>query len=263
MISFSPSLFSCHSIHARYLSAECVFESLLCSSQPISSEIKPHRMSRRMPRRTLNSAQTARTVSPKADRRWLIKTSWLSIGTTETISSWAEGFSMQIARMKSVRQDDTGRHRRMSSLQQLKFRFRQCWAVHMHILSIKPLPRQHQLVPETQPSWIRRGCSIAASQASAEDVIRPLATASCHQFADGKVGNTIRMVWGICSIGVGAQAIALSRLHLARALVVAMTIAQHAMYNSCHANGARNRRPAMGRKQEDAERERQEGQGSL
>ncbi len=263
MIPFSPPLFSCHPIHARYPSAGCVSESLLCSSQPVSPGIKPHRMPRRMPRRTLGSAQTARIVPPKVDRRWPTKTPWPSIGTTETISSWAEGFSMQMARMKGVRQDGTGRHRRMSPLQQPKSRSRQCWAVHMHILSIKPLPRQHQLVPETQPSWIRRGCPIAASQAPAGDVTRPLATASRHQFAGGTVGNTVRVVWGICSIGLGAQAIALSRLRLARALVVAMAIAQHAMNNSCHANGARSRRPAMGRKQEDAERGRQEGQGSL
>ena len=78
-------------------------------------------------------------------------------------SSWAGVFSMQMARMKDVRQNDTERHRKMSSLQQLKFRFRQCCAVHMHILSIKPLSRQHQLMPETQSSWTRRGCSIAAS----------------------------------------------------------------------------------------------------
>ncbi len=77
--------------------------------------------------------------------------------------SWAEVFSMQMTRMKDVRQNDTERHRKMSSLQQLKSRFRQCCAVHMHILSIKSLPRQHQLMPETQSSWTRRGCSIVAS----------------------------------------------------------------------------------------------------
>jgi hypothetical protein len=33
-----------------------------------------------------------------------------------------------------------------------KSRSRQFCAGHMHILSIKPLPRQHQLVPETQPN---------------------------------------------------------------------------------------------------------------
>ncbi len=77
--------------------------------------------------------------------------------------SWAGVFSMQMARMKGVRQNGTGRHRKMSPLQQPKSRSRQCCAVHMHILSIKPLPRQHQLVPETQPSWTRRGCPIATS----------------------------------------------------------------------------------------------------
>ncbi len=77
--------------------------------------------------------------------------------------SWAGGFSMQMARTKGVRQNGTGRHRKMSPLQQPKSRSRQCCAAHMHILSIKPLPRQHQLVPETQPSWTRRGCPIAAS----------------------------------------------------------------------------------------------------
>ncbi len=120
MISFFPSLFSCHPIHARYSSAECVSESLLCSSQLISPEITSHRMPRRMPRRTLRSVQTARIVPSKADRRWPTKIPWLSIGTTETISSWAGGFSMQMARMKGVRQDDTGRHRKISPLQQLR-----------------------------------------------------------------------------------------------------------------------------------------------
>ncbi len=143
------------------------------------------------------------------------------------------------------------------------FQSRQCCAVHMHILSIKPLPRQHQLMPETQPSWTRRGCPIAVSQAPAGDVTRPLATASRHPFAGGTVGKTLRVVWGIYSIGLGAQAIALGRLHLARALVVTMAIAQHPVNNSCHANGAGNRRPAMGRKQKNAERGRQEGRGSL
>ncbi len=266
LIPFSPSLFSCRPIHALYSSERRASEGFHCSSQLNRRRppwIKPHRTPRRTPRKTLGRAQAARTLFSKANRRWFINGSWLSIGTTETISSWAEGVSMQMAWMKGVRQNGTGRHKKMSSLQQLKSRFRQCWAVHMNILSIKPLPRQHQLVPETQPSWTRRGCSIAASQASAGDVIRSLATASRHSFAGGTVENTLRMVWGICSIDLDAQAIALGRLHLARALVVAMTIAQHPVNNSCHANEARNRRPAMGRKQKNAERERQKGRGSL
>ncbi len=145
----------------------------------------------------------------------------------------------------------------------VKSRSRQCCAEHMHILSIKPQSRQHQLMPETQSSWTRRDCSIAASQTSAEDVIRSLTTASRHLFVDDTVENTLRVMWGICSIDLDAQTIALGRLHLARALVVAMTIAQHPVNNSCHANGARNRRASEGRKQEDAERERQKGRGSL
>ncbi len=145
----------------------------------------------------------------------------------------------------------------------VKSRSRQCCAEHMHILSIKSQPRQHQLMPETQSSWTRRDCSIVASQTSTEDVIRSLTTASRHLFAGGTVGNTLRMMWGICSIDLDAQAIALSRLHLARALVVAMAIAQHPVNNSCHANEARNRRAFEGRKQKDAERERQKGRESL
>ncbi len=90
--------------------------------------------------------------SSLVDRRWLTKTPWPSIGTTKTISLWAGGFSMQMARMKGVWQDGTKRHKKLLSLQQLKSRFRQCWAVHMHILSIKSLLRQHQLVPKTQSS---------------------------------------------------------------------------------------------------------------
>ncbi len=120
MISFFPSLFSCHSIHTWYFSTECVFESLLCSSQLISSEITSHRMSHRMSRRTLRSIQTARIVFFKADHRWFIKILWFNIDTTETISSWAEKFSMQMTRMKSVRQDDTEQHRKMSFLQQFR-----------------------------------------------------------------------------------------------------------------------------------------------
>ena len=120
MISFFPSLFSCHSIHTWYFLTECVFESLLCSNQLISSEITSHRMSRRMSCRTLRSVQTARIVLSKADRRWLIKISSLSIDTTETIFSWAEKFSMQMTRMKSVQQDDTEWHRKISFLQQLR-----------------------------------------------------------------------------------------------------------------------------------------------
>ncbi len=78
-------------------------------------------------------------------------------------SSWAERFLMQMTRTKSVRQNDTERHRKMSSLQQLKFRFRQCCAAHMHILSIKSLSRQHQLMPKIQSSWTKWDCSIVAS----------------------------------------------------------------------------------------------------
>jgi len=46
-------------------------------------------------------------------------------------------------------QDGTGKYHLFNSPE---FQSRQCCAVHMHILSIKPLPRQHQLMPETQPS---------------------------------------------------------------------------------------------------------------
>ncbi len=144
-----------------------------------------------------------------------------------------------------------------------KSRFRQCCAEHMHILSIKSQSRQHQLMSETQSSWTRRDCSIVASQASTEDVIRSLTTASRHLFADNTVENTLRIMWDICSIDLDAQAIALSRLHLARALVVTMTITQHLVNNSCHANEARNRRAFESRKQKNAERERQKDRGSL
>ncbi len=65
--------------------------------------------------------------------------------------------------------------------------------MHVHALSIEPLPRQHQPMLQTQPSGTRRGCSIAASQAPA-DVNRQLATASRPPFAGGAVGNTLGVV---------------------------------------------------------------------
>ena len=49
-------------------------------------------------------------------------------------------------------------------------------------------------------------------------------------------------------MGLGAQVVVMGRLHLVRALVVAMAMAQQPVNNSCHANRAGNRRPAMGRK---------------
>lgn len=92
----------------------------------------------------------------------------------------------------------------------------------------------------------------------AKDVIKSLATASRHSFVDDIVENTLRVMWDICSIGLDAQAIALGRLHLPRALVVAMAIAQHIVDNNCHANEAKNRRSTMSRKQKDAKRGREE-----
>ena len=201
--------------------------------------------------------------SSRANRRWIINCSWFNIDTTETISWWAEKFSMQMIRMKSVWQNDTEQHRKMSYLQRLKSRFRQCWAKHMHILSIKSLSRQHQLMSKIQSSWIRWDCSIVTSQTSAEDVIRSLATASRYSFIDDTVENTIRMMWDICLIDLDAQTIALSRLHLACALVMMMMITQQFVNKSCHANEVRNRRSAIGRKQKNAEKERQKDQESL
>ena len=64
-------------------------------------------------------------------------------------------------------------------------------------------------------------------------------------------------------MGLGAQAVALGRLHLARALVVAMAMAQHRVENSCRANRARSKRPAVGRKLKNAERGKREGRGWL
>ncbi len=145
----------------------------------------------------------------------------------------------------------------------VKSRFRQCCAKHMHILSIKSQSHQHQLMPETQSSWTKWDCSIVASQTLTEDVIRSLTTASRHLFVDDTVENTLRMMWDICSIDLDAQAIALSRLHLACALVVTMMIAQHLVNNNCHANEARNRRAFENRKQKNAERERQKDRESL
>ncbi len=106
----------------------------------------------------------------------------------------------------------------------VKFRFRQCCAEHMHILSIKSLSRQHQLMSETQSSWTRQDCSIVASQTSTENVIRSLTTASRHSFINDTVENTLRVMWDICSIDLDAQTIALSRLRLACALVVTIMI---------------------------------------
>ncbi len=145
----------------------------------------------------------------------------------------------------------------------IKSRFRQCCAKHMHILSIKSQSRQHQLMSETQSSWTKRDCSIVASQISTEDVIRSLTTASRHLFVDDTVENMLRMMWDICSIDLDAQTIALSRLHLACALVVTMMIIQHLMNNSCHANEARNKRAFKSRKQKNAERERQKDRESF
>jgi len=144
-----------------------------------------------------------------------------------------------------------------------EFQFRQCCAMHMHILSIKSLSRQHQLMLETQSSWTRRDCSIVVSQTLTEDVIRLLATASRHSFVDDTVEKTLRVMWDIYLIDLDAQMIALSRLHLACALVVTMMITQHFVNNSCHANEAKNRRSAMSRKQKNAERERQKDRASL
>jgi len=64
-------------------------------------------------------------------------------------------------------------------------------------------------------------------------------------------------------MGLGAQAVVLGRLHLARALVVAMAMAQHRVGNSCRANRARSKRPAVDRTLENAERGKQEGRGWL
>ncbi len=124
LISFSPSLFSCRSTHALYSSEWRASEGLYCSSQLNRRQppwIKLHRTPRRTPRKTLGRAQAARILSSKANRRWFTNSSWLSIGTTETISSWAGRFSMQMARMKGVRQNGTERHRKMSPLQQPSF----------------------------------------------------------------------------------------------------------------------------------------------
>jgi len=63
-------------------------------------------------------------------------------------------------------------------------------------------------------------------------------------------------------MGLGAQAVFLGRLHLARGLVVAMTMAmaQHLVDSSCHFDGARSKRPAVSRKL-DAEKGLREGRG--
>ncbi len=124
LISFFPSLFSCRSIHALYFSKRRAFEDLYCSSQlnrRRHSWIKLHKTSRRTPRKTLDRAQVARILFSKANRRWFTNNSWFSIGMTETIFSWVEGFSMQMTRMKSVQRNDTERHRKISSLQQSSF----------------------------------------------------------------------------------------------------------------------------------------------
>ncbi len=121
LIPFSPPLFSCRPIHALYSSEWRASGGLYCSSQLDRRQppwIKLHRTPRRTPRKTLGRAQAARILSSKANRRWSTNSPWPSIGTTETISSWAGGFSMQMARMKGVRQNGTGRHRKMSPLQQ-------------------------------------------------------------------------------------------------------------------------------------------------
>ncbi len=121
LISFFSSLFSCRSIHVLYFLKWCAFEDFYCSSQlnlRQSSWIKLHRTSCRTSRKTLDKAQIMWILFSKANHQWFINSSWLSIDTTETISSWVEKFSMQITRMKNVQQNDTERHRKMSSLQQ-------------------------------------------------------------------------------------------------------------------------------------------------
>ena len=47
-------------------------------------------------------------------------------------------------------------------------------------------------------------------------------------------------------MSLNAQAVILGRLHLARALVVAMAMAQHCVENSCHTSRARSKRSAVG-----------------
>ncbi len=64
-------------------------------------------------------------------------------------------------------------------------------------------------------------------------------------------------------MGLGAQVVVLGRLHLVRALVVAMAMAQQPVNNSCHANRTRSKRSAVDRKLKDAERGKREGPGWL
>ena len=56
-------------------------------------------------------------------------------------------------------------------------------------------------------------------------------------------------------MGLGAQVVVLGGLHLARALVVAIAMARHPVENNCRANKARSKRPAVGRRLKEAERE--------
>ncbi len=121
LIPFSPPLFSCRPIHALYSSERRASGGLYCSSQLNRRRhpwIKSHKTPRRTPRKTLGRAQAARILSSKANRRWSTNNPWPNIGMTETIFSWVEGFSMQMARMKGVQRNGTGRHRKISPLQQ-------------------------------------------------------------------------------------------------------------------------------------------------
>lgn len=96
-----------------------------------------------------------------------------------------------------------------------------------------------------------------ASQTSAY-VIRQLATTSRSSLIDDAIKNTLEMMWDIYSMSLDAQIIILSRLHLARVLVVTMTMFQHFLNNSCHANRARSKRSAVNRKLKNAEKEERE-----
>ena len=162
-----------------------------------------------------------------------------------------------MTRTKNVRQENTERHRKLSSLSQLKFSFRQCCAMHMHVLFIESLSRQHQLMLETQSNWTEQCDSIVASQTSAEDVIRSLTTVSRHSFVSDAVKNMLKMMWNICSIDLDSQTIILSRFYLARALVVTMTMIQHFMKTICRVKRTRSKRSAVSKKLMNAEKKNQ------
>lgn len=129
----------------------------------------------------------------------------------------------------------------------------------MHAFSIESLSHQYQLMLKTQLSWIKQDCLIITSQTIAKDVIKSLVTASHHLFINDAVENTLKIMWDIYSMSLDAQMMILSRLHLAHALVVTMTMTQHRVRNNCHANKVRSKRSVVNRILKNAEREKWEG----